>query len=444
MVGALVKLADHPGAVGEVFNIGNDHEEITILDLAAAGEGAHGLDERDRDRALRQGLRGGLRGHAAPGARPHARCARSIGYEPKVHLDEILDRVIEYFTSDKAPGDGWPVTRDERRADAPLSRTSEARRPLGRLRRGRRASRTSSTSSSSPLYTALPHRRGLRQPGPAAHSSAPWPRSSSAWASTPASSASTTTSTPTTSARRLAGTVALFAAGGQRVALRWRVVVAAPAAHAALLGPGAPAAWVVLVAADVYLGTFAFVPLSLLRIQDRPAPLLRALRRAPHLSTSRSRSLLVLRGFGVAGVLWSDLAGHRGLRARPPARRWPGRAAWPSPPPACARCSPSACPRSPHGLMVQVLNLADRKILDLLRSRWPRSASTRWATRFGAGVKFALSRLRAGLAAVRLRRMRRHRTRRRRWPASATYAFAVFVAAGPGRGRARARAAQPS
>ena len=25
-----------------------------------------------------------------------------IGYEPRVHLDEILDGVIEYFTSDKA------------------------------------------------------------------------------------------------------------------------------------------------------------------------------------------------------------------------------------------------------------------------------------------------------------------------------------------------------
>jgi UDP-glucose 4-epimerase len=25
-----------------------------------------------------------------------------IGYEPRVHLDEILDRVIAYFTSDKA------------------------------------------------------------------------------------------------------------------------------------------------------------------------------------------------------------------------------------------------------------------------------------------------------------------------------------------------------
>jgi UDP-glucose 4-epimerase len=24
------------------------------------------------------------------------------GYEPKVHLDEILDKVIEYFVSDKA------------------------------------------------------------------------------------------------------------------------------------------------------------------------------------------------------------------------------------------------------------------------------------------------------------------------------------------------------
>ena len=26
---------------------------------------------------------------------------RALGYEPKVHLDEILDRVIAYFTSDK-------------------------------------------------------------------------------------------------------------------------------------------------------------------------------------------------------------------------------------------------------------------------------------------------------------------------------------------------------
>src|SRR5499427_4742324 len=34
VVGALLKLADHEGAVGQVFNIGNDHEEITIGELA--------------------------------------------------------------------------------------------------------------------------------------------------------------------------------------------------------------------------------------------------------------------------------------------------------------------------------------------------------------------------------------------------------------------------
>src|SRR5215468_2319317 len=34
VVDALVKLAEHPGAEGRVVNIGNDREEITILDLA--------------------------------------------------------------------------------------------------------------------------------------------------------------------------------------------------------------------------------------------------------------------------------------------------------------------------------------------------------------------------------------------------------------------------
>ena len=70
VVGALIALADHPGAVGQVFNIGNDGDEISILDAGRAREGADGLAERDRDGALRQGVRGGLRGHAAAGARP--------------------------------------------------------------------------------------------------------------------------------------------------------------------------------------------------------------------------------------------------------------------------------------------------------------------------------------------------------------------------------------
>src|SRR5262245_29292920 len=32
VVGALIALADHEGAVGQVFNVGNDREEVTILD----------------------------------------------------------------------------------------------------------------------------------------------------------------------------------------------------------------------------------------------------------------------------------------------------------------------------------------------------------------------------------------------------------------------------
>ena len=70
VVGQLVALAEEPRAVGEVLNVGNDREEVTILDLARRVRPAHRLEERDRARALRPRLRGGLRGHAAPGARP--------------------------------------------------------------------------------------------------------------------------------------------------------------------------------------------------------------------------------------------------------------------------------------------------------------------------------------------------------------------------------------
>ena len=68
---ALVALAEEPRAVGEVFNIGNDREEITILELARRVALRTALEEPDRARALRPGLRGGLRGHAPPRARPH-------------------------------------------------------------------------------------------------------------------------------------------------------------------------------------------------------------------------------------------------------------------------------------------------------------------------------------------------------------------------------------
>ena len=101
MVGALLKLADHEGAVGQVFNIGNDSEEISIRDLAER------VKERTKspseivtvpyDKAYESGF------EDMPRRVPDLNKIRGlIAYEPQVHLDEILDRVIAYFTSDKA------------------------------------------------------------------------------------------------------------------------------------------------------------------------------------------------------------------------------------------------------------------------------------------------------------------------------------------------------
>jgi UDP-glucose 4-epimerase len=101
VVGALVALADHRGAVGEVVNIGNDHEEISMLDLAhrvLARTGSKSpVEIVPYDKAYEAGF------EDMPRRVPDlTKIRRMIGYEPKVHLDEILDRVAAYFTSDGA------------------------------------------------------------------------------------------------------------------------------------------------------------------------------------------------------------------------------------------------------------------------------------------------------------------------------------------------------
>jgi nucleoside-diphosphate-sugar epimerase len=101
VVGALIELSQREEAEGEVFNIGNDREEVAILDLARR------VKERTRskseivlvpyDQAYEQGF------EDMPRRVPDvSKIRRLTGYEPKVQLDEILDRVIEYFTSDRA------------------------------------------------------------------------------------------------------------------------------------------------------------------------------------------------------------------------------------------------------------------------------------------------------------------------------------------------------
>jgi UDP-glucose 4-epimerase len=84
--------------VGQVFNIGNDREEITILELARR------VKERTKsgseiavvpyDQAYEEGFEDMQRRVPDLG-----KIRGLIGYEPQVHLDEILDRVAGYFSS---------------------------------------------------------------------------------------------------------------------------------------------------------------------------------------------------------------------------------------------------------------------------------------------------------------------------------------------------------
>jgi nucleoside-diphosphate-sugar epimerase len=101
VVGALLALAAHPDAVGQVFNIGNDGDEISILALAervkARTRSQSVIELVPYDKAYEEGF------EDMPRRVPDLTKLRAlIGYEPKVHLDEILDRVIAFFESDKA------------------------------------------------------------------------------------------------------------------------------------------------------------------------------------------------------------------------------------------------------------------------------------------------------------------------------------------------------
>ncbi len=99
VVGQLAALAEEPGAVGEVFNVGNDLEEVTILDLArrvkARAASKSEITLVPYEKAYEEGFEDMQR------RVPDLSKLRALtGYEPQVPLDEILDRVIAYFTSD--------------------------------------------------------------------------------------------------------------------------------------------------------------------------------------------------------------------------------------------------------------------------------------------------------------------------------------------------------
>ena len=99
VVGQLAALAREPEAVGEVFNVGNDTEEVTILELAERVKARTGSESEislvPYEKAYEEGFEDMQR------RVPDLSKLRALtGYEPRVQLDEILDRVIAYFTSD--------------------------------------------------------------------------------------------------------------------------------------------------------------------------------------------------------------------------------------------------------------------------------------------------------------------------------------------------------
>jgi UDP-glucose 4-epimerase len=100
VVAALLGLMDHPGAVGEVFNIGSS-EEVTIADLAARIKALTGSVSEIVHVPYEQAYGEGF--EDMPRRVPDiGKVAALIDYRPRRSLDEILTGVIDYFRD--APG----------------------------------------------------------------------------------------------------------------------------------------------------------------------------------------------------------------------------------------------------------------------------------------------------------------------------------------------------
>jgi UDP-glucose 4-epimerase len=94
VVEALIAVAEHPQAVGEVYNIGSDHE-ISMLELAERikyiTESASNIVFVPYDEAYEAGFEDMMR--RVPDI---SKIRALIGYQPKVDLDSMLASIIDY------------------------------------------------------------------------------------------------------------------------------------------------------------------------------------------------------------------------------------------------------------------------------------------------------------------------------------------------------------
>ncbi|HSF18666.1 MAG TPA: oligosaccharide flippase family protein [Vicinamibacteria bacterium] len=185
----------------------------------------------------------------------------------------------------------------------------------------------------------------------------------------------------------LATTLFLFSLATSLVLFIAASAAARPISRA-LLGESAVSAWIVLVALDTLLNTFAFVPINLFRIEGRP----RAFTLVTLVRSTLSIGLklaLVVGGFGVSGVLWADVlssAAFVAVLSPTLARNLTVGWSWPL----LKQAAAFGLPKVPHGLAHQVLNLSDRKLLEVFASL---SASGLYHVGYmlGTGVKFFLA-----------------------------------------------------
>ena len=96
VVGALIKLMDHPKSIGEVFNVGSNHE-ISIFDLAKRVKELTQSDSEivlvPYDEAYEEGF------EDMPRRIPDiGKVNQHVGFQPEQTLDGILRSVIEYHT----------------------------------------------------------------------------------------------------------------------------------------------------------------------------------------------------------------------------------------------------------------------------------------------------------------------------------------------------------
>ncbi len=156
----------------------------------------------------------------------------------------------------------------------------------------------------------------------------------------------------------------------------------------ALLGDANQTLWVRLVAFDLLASSFAFVPLTLLRIEERAA-LFSTYSLIRHAANTVLKVLLITQGYGVTGALVADAAASV-LLSSCLLLELRSRARWAFDWKHLREALRFGLPKIPHGLMVQSLNLADRWILGASVTR-AEVGIYHMGSAFSSAMKFPLS-----------------------------------------------------